>query len=150
MYVYNTEKLKDSDIDKILEDGSAVDIRGDKDFLLSKDNGIIINGENMQYDFSLEEYIKDMYDDGDYIDLHFVQIEKNEAIDVLVESMYKTGKNESVSFAERIYNSESPNDEILEIIDECVLIELENRLKKFRKYINEFKKKVQNEGVIWK
>lgn len=149
MYVYNTENMDENLVNKILSDGLAVDIRGDKDFLLSKESEIIINDISISYNDTLEDYIEYMYDDGDYVDLHFLQIGKNEAIDVLVDALYKDGKTVNISYAERIYKSESPNDEILTIIDECVFIELENRLKLFRKNVNTFKKQVSTEGVKW-
>lgn len=150
MYVYNTENMDEDIVNKILSDGLAVDIRGDKDFLLSKENKIVINDVSISYNDTLEAYVEYMYDDGDYVDLHFLQIGKNEAIGVLVDALYKKdGKTGNISYAERIYKSESPNNEILDIIDECVLIELENRLKIFRKSINAFKKQVQTEGIKW-
>lgn len=93
----------------------------------------------------MEEYIKNVYDEGEYVDLGCIQVGRNEAIDILVNGLYSKCKNGGVSYSERIYKAENPNKEIFAIIDECVLIELENRIKMIRK----IKKQIQDEGVKW-
>lgn len=150
MYVYDTEKLDEVTISEILGSNLAVNLRGDKAFLLSKENEIFLKDKSIQHDSSLEEYIKDMYDEGEYIVLTCVhdctRIGINEAIYHLVDRLYKNNKNESASYAERIYLSEDPNKEILSIIDECAIIELDERIK----LLNKIKKQLKNEGIVWK
>lgn len=150
MYVYDTGKLDEVTINEILGSNLAVDLRGDKAFLLSKENEILLKDKSIQHDFSLEEYIRDMYDEGEYIVLNCVhdcaRIGINEAIYHLVDRLYKNNKSESISYAERIYQSEDPNKEILSIIDECAIMELDERIK----LLNKIKKQLKNEGIVWK
>lgn len=150
MYVYNTEKLDEVTINEILGSNLAVDLLGDKEFLLSKENEILLKDKSKQHDFSLEEYIKDMYDGGECVVLNCAhdcgRIGINEAIYHLVDRLYKNNKRESTSYAERIYQSEDPNKEILSIIDECVIIELDERIK----LLNKIKKQLKNDGIQWK
>lgn len=150
MYVYNTEKLDEVTINEILGSNLAVDLRGDKAFLLSKENEILLKDKSIQHDSSLEEYIRDMYDEGEYIVLNCVhdcaRIGINEAIYHLVDRLYENNKSESISYAERIYQSEDPNKEILSIIDECAIMELDERIK----LLNKIKKQLKNEGIVWK
>lgn len=149
MYVYDTEKLDEVTINEILESNLGIDLRGDKAFLLSKENEILLKDKSIQHDSSLEEYIRDMYDEGEYIVLNCVhdcaRIGINEAIYHLVDRLYKNNKSESISYAERIYQSEDPNKEILSIIDECAIIELDERIK----LLNKIKKQLKNEGIKW-
>lgn len=150
MYVYDTEKLDEVTINEILGSNLGVDLRGDKAFLLSKENEILLKDKSIQHDSSLEEYIRDMYDEGEYIVLNCVhdcaRIGINEAIYHLVDRLYKNNKSESISYAERIYQSEDPNKEILSIIDECAIMELDERIK----LLNKIKKQLKNEGIVWK
>lgn len=150
MYVYDTEKLDEVTINEILGSNLGVDLRGDKAFLLSKENEILLKDKSIQHDSSLEEYIRDMYDEGEYIVLNCVhdcaRIGINEAIYHLVDRLYKNNKSESISYAERIYQSEDPNKEILSIIDECAIMELDERIK----LLNKIKKQLKNEGIKWK
>lgn len=145
MYVYNTENIKEDTVKKILNNNLAVDIRLDSMFLLSKEKEIVIGEQILNSNCTLEEYIKDIYDEGEYVDFGCIQIGKNEAVDILINGLYSKCKNGDVSYLERIYGAENPHKEILIIIDECVLVELENRIKILRK----IKKQVQNEGVKW-
>lgn len=149
MYVYDTEKLDEVTISEILGSNLAVDLRGDKTFLLSKENEILLKDKSIQHDFSLEEYIRDMYDEGEYVVLNCVhdcaRIGINEAIYHLVDRLYKNDKNKSASYAERIYQSEDPNKEIFSIIDDCVIIELDERIK----LLNKIKKQLKSDGIKW-
>lgn len=149
MYVYYTEELEEDIVNIILVEGLAVSIHVDDNmYLLSKEKKIVIDGNTIVYDYTLEEYVQ-MLDGGEYICIQGMEITKMEVISVFTEDLYKTD-NKIESYADIIYKSENPYNEINRLIDKFVIVRLEQLEKEFRQRINAMKKQVNKCGIEWK
>lgn len=134
MYIYYIEDLglstKDEEIKKIINEEMAVVLNPDDGSkLLSRSSSLNINGNDVQPEYTLEEYL-DCFDGGEYygIDINVfggeqqIQPSMEECIGILQDSLYSDRGNNEASYADRIYNSDNPREEIVKILKECLLI----------------------------
>lgn len=133
IYVYWIEDLdlseKDEEIKKIINDEKAVVFDPDEETkLLSRHETLIIGGSEIKPEYTLEEYL-DCFNGGEYygVDIHVfgkrqqLQPSIEECICILQDSLYLELGNSKTSYADRIYNSDNPRDEIAMILKECLL-----------------------------
>lgn len=149
MYVYYAEEENNEVINKIVNNGIATRIHpGDNMYLLSKVDKIVI-GENMlEYSYSLEEYLR-MCDGGEYVTLiDGIQIGMDDAIETLLGELYEP-YNDDVTYAERIYNSDDPYNEIKKMINEFLLIRIDFVMTDIKYRITQIQKDIENGTFEW-
>lgn len=151
MYIYYTEEENNEFVNKIINNGIATRIYPDDNtYLLSKVDKIII-GENMiEYSYSLEEYLR-MCDGGEYITLiDGVQIGMDDVIEILLGELYQPCNDEGTTYAERIYNSENPYDEIKRMINEFLLIRIDFVMTDIKYKITQIQHDIEDGTLEWK
>ncbi len=150
MFVYCTEEENKEFVDKIVNNGIATRIHPDDNmYLLSKVDKIVIGENILEYSYSLEEYIR-MYDGGDYVTLiDGLQIGMDDVIETLLEELYQPCNDDGISFAERIYNSDNPYDEIKKLINEFLLIRIDIVMTDIQMKIDLVKKGIEDGTFEW-
>lgn len=150
MFVYYTEEENKEFVDKIVNNGIATRIHPDDNmYLLSKVDKIVIVENMLEYSYSLEEYIR-MCDGGDYITLiDGIQIGMDDAIETLVGELYEPCNDDGVTYAERIYNSDDPYNEIKKMINEFLLIRIDFVMTEIKYRINQIQKDIENGTFEW-
>ena len=124
MYVYNTEEMNDDIKEKIVNNGLAVVINEVN--LLSKVDELMIDGNVIESSYSLDEYIE-MFDGGECVTLvDGVQI-----------------------YADRIYNSDDPCNEIRKMLNEFLLIRIDFIMTDIKYRITQIEKSIENGTFEW-
>lgn len=164
MYVYRIEDIEclEEDVDvslleKILNNGLATSLiqkeeveagyRGE--WILAKENQIIIDGIEIESDWELEDFI-DGFDGGEWIDVEGIQISKGRAIWRLTCELNQIGNDNNETYEEIIYNADFPFDKILELIDQFLLVELDSLLTNIHGRIRQINKQVEDRTFEWK
>ena len=150
MYVYYTEGLDEEITKKITDNGSAVRIDPDEDmYLLSKVDKIYIDGSVIDSSYPLEEYIK-FFDDGGIVRLAGIEITKLETIKTFLDMLYELCVNENnETYAERIYNSINPRNEIMQIINEFLKVRMDILLSKVKSERIRIEKRIEYGILEW-
>lgn len=146
MYVYNVEGMDDNIKEKIINNGLAVAINEDN--LLSKVDELVIDGNIIESSYSLNEYIK-MFDGEDYILLAGVEITKLESIQVLLDELYQPCNDEGMTYADRIYNSNNPYEEIKTLINEFLLIRIDILITNIQMQATLIKNSIEDGKFEW-
>lgn len=150
MYVYYTEDLNEDITKKITDNQNAIRIDPDEDmYLLSKTDKISVDGRVIDCSYSLEEYIK-FFDGGDIVRLAGVEITKIETIETFLDMLYEScGNDKNETYAERIYNSTNPRNEIIQIINEFLAIRIDIVLSDIKSEIRRLKKQIEDGILEW-
>lgn len=149
MYVYYTEEVSEEITKKIVDNGNAVKIDPDEDmYLLSKTDRIVIDGEIIESEYSLEEYIK-FYDGGDIIRLAGIEITMMETIETLLDSLYEVCNEKHETYAERIYSSNNPRCEIKKIINEFLIVKIDMIMSDLKSEIKKIEKQIEDGTLEW-
>lgn len=147
MYVYNTEEIENDLIEKIVNNGLAVVINELN--LLSKVDELVIDGNVIESSYSLDEYIE-MFDGGQCVTLiDEVQIDASDVIETLLGELYQPCNDEGVTYAERIYNSDDPYNEIKKMINEFLLIRIDFVMTDIKYRITQIQKDIENGTLEW-
>lgn len=147
MYVYNTEEMENDLREKIIDNGLAVVINEVN--LLSKVDELVIDGNVIESSYSLDEYIK-MFDGGECVTLvEGVQIDISDAIENLLGELYQTCNNEGMTYADRIYNSKDPYNEIRKMLNEFLLIRIDFVMTDIKYKITQIQKDIENGIFEW-
>ena len=155
MYIYCVEELDKELKKKIINNGNAVRIDPEDDmyndmYLLSKTDKISIDGKLIESDYTLDEYIK-MYDGGDFINLAGIEITKIETIETFLDMLYEScGNDKNETYAERIYNSTNPRNEINKIINEFLRIRIDIAMSDIKSEISRIEKQIEDGTLEWK
>lgn len=149
MYVYYTEELDEQITKKITDNENAVRIDPDEDmYLLSKTDKICIDGNVINCSYSLEEYIK-FFDGGEVIRLAEMEITRMETIETFLDMLYEVCNDKHETYAERIYNSNNPRNEIKQIINEFLVIRMDIVLSDIKSEICRLKKQIEDGILEW-
>lgn len=149
MYVYYTEELNEEITKKITDNGNAVRIDPDEDlYLLSKTDKISIDGNVIDSDYSLEEFIK-FFDGGDVIRLAGMRITMMETIETFLDMLYEVYNDKHETYAERIYNSNNPRNEIKQIINEFLIVRMDMVMSDLKSEINKINKQIEDGTLKW-
>ncbi|WP_304430931.1 hypothetical protein [Romboutsia ilealis] len=150
MYVYYTEELNGEITKKITDNGNAVRVDPDEDmYLLSKTDKISVDGKVIDCSYSLEEYIK-FFDGGDIVRLAGIEITKIETIETLLDMLYEScGNDKHETYAERIYNSDNPRNEIKQIINEFLIIRMDMVLSDIKSEVCRIEKQIEDGTLEW-
>lgn len=150
MYVYYTEVLNEDITKKITDNRNAIRIDPDEDmYLLSKTDKISVDGKVIDRSYTLEEYIK-FFDGGDIVRLAGVEITKMEVIETFLDMLYEScGNDNHETYAERIYNSVNPHNEIIQIINEFLAIRIDMVLSDIKSEIRRLKKQIEDGILEW-
>lgn len=147
MYVYNTEEMTDDIKEKIINNGLAVVINEVN--LLSKVDELAIDGNVIESSYSLDEYIE-MFDGGECVTLiEEVQVDISDAIETLLGELYQPCNDDGMTYAERIYNSEEPYNEIKKMIYEFLLIRIDFVMTDIKCRITQIQKDIENGTFEW-
>ena len=147
MYVYNTEEMTDDIKEKIINTGLAVVINEVN--LLSKVDEIAIEGNVIESSYSLDEYIE-MFDGGECVTLiEEVQVDISDVIETLLGELYQPCNDDGMTYAERIYNSEEPYNEIKKMIYEFLLIRIDFVMTNIKCRITQIQKDIENGTFEW-
>lgn len=147
MYVYNTEEMTDDIKEKIINNGLAVVINEVN--LLSKVDELVIDGNVIESSYSLDEYIE-MFDGGECVTLvEEVQVDISDAIETLLGELYQPCNDDGMTYAERIYNSEEPYNEIKKMIYEFLLIRIDFVMTDIKCRITQIQKDIENGTFEW-
>ena len=96
----------------------------------------------------LEEYLR-MCDGGEYVTLiDGIQIGMDDAIETLLGELYEP-YNDDVTYAERIYNSDDPYNEIKKMINEFLLIRIDFVMTDIKYRITQIQKDIENGTFEW-
>lgn len=148
MYIYNTECMNSNVKGKIIGNGLAVALN--EDYLLSKVDELIVDGDVIKSDLTFDEYISMMYDNGCYVTLiDNLQIGKNAALDLMRDELYQSHRNNNQSNADRIYSSNDPYVEIETIINEYLLILLRLKIDEIQDNYQLITGKIKNGTFEW-
>ena len=149
MYVYYTEELDEQITKKITGNENAVRIDPDEDmYLLSKTDKICVDGNVIDCSYSLEEYIK-FFDGGEVIRLAGMEITMMETIETFLDMLYEVCNDKHETYAERIYNSNNPYNEIKQIINEFLVIRMDIVLSDIKSEICRLKKQIEDGILEW-
>ncbi len=155
IYVYNISNYEEDNIaiKKLIENGSAVFFGQDQTRLLSKDVFLSIDNIAIKPECDLKEFI-DYYNDGSHVTVtndlfDILEIGIEESISYLQENLYSKDDSGFV-YAERIYNSDNPEEETSKILDECVIPSIYNRIEKYKKKAEEIKQNIKDGIFEWK
>lgn len=147
MYVYNTEEMNDDIKEKIVNNGLAVVINEVN--LLSKVDELMIDGNVIESSYSLDEYIE-MFDGGECVTLaDGVQIDISDAIETLLGELYQPCNDEGMTYADRIYNSDDPCNEIRKMLNEFLLIRIDFIMTDIKYRITQIEKSIENGTFEW-
>lgn len=147
MYVFDCDDIEDNIKEKIINNGSAVVF--DENHLLAKVKELVIDGQVINSDCDLEEYIQ-YFDGGEYITLiEGLQVGIGDAIDILLGELYQPCNDEGIAYAERIYNSECPYDEISRLINEFLLIAIDFKMTDIKCKITQIEKNIEDGTFKW-
>jgi hypothetical protein len=132
IYVYNISDFEEEnkDISDLVKSGKAVMFDISETKLLAKTKFLTIDGVAHEPQCTLDEFL-DLYDDGRYYVKHDLtstnRIDIKESIVLLQSALYTKMDNGVKSFAERIYTSENPEEEISELLEKFVPLVLFDR-----------------------
>lgn len=147
MYIYNTKEMENDLREKIVNNGLAVII--DEVNLLSKVDELVIDGNVIESSYSLDEYIE-MFDGGQCVTLiDEVQIDVSDVIETLLGELYQHCNDEGMTYAERIYNSDNPYNEIKTVINEFLLIRIDFVMTDIKYRITQITKNIENGTFEW-
>lgn len=125
-YMYDENGEEIALLEKILETGQAVKMGEDEDYILSKTDKIILDGEIIsESKRTLEDYIS-WFDDGDYIELvKGLEIPKIDTINTFLGEIYQPCNEDGVTYAEMIYNAKEPKKQIDQYLNEFLIIHID-------------------------
>ena len=147
MYLFDCEDIEMELRNKIVNNGLAVIFNETR--LLAKVNKLAIDGEVLESDVDLEEYIQ-WYDGGGYVELcEGLQVGQDDAIDVLLGELYEPCNDEGITYADRIYNAENPSEEIGKLINEFLLIAIDFKMTDIKLRIAQITKEIEDGEVKW-
>ena len=148
MYIFDCIDIEENIKEKIINNGLAVVF--DDNYLLAKVNELVIDGHVLKYYVDLEQYIQ-FYDGGGYVELiEGLQVGQDDAIDVLIGELYQPCDDTGMTYAERIYNSENPSEEVSKLINEFLLIAIDFKMTDIQIRIREITEQVKSGNVKWK
>lgn len=149
MYVYYTEELDEEITKKITDNGNAIRIDPDEDmYLLSETDKISVDGNVIGCSYSLEEYIK-FFDGGEVIKLAGMEITMMETIEAFLDMLYEVCNDKHETYAERIYNSNNPCNEIKQIINEFLIVRMDMVMSDIKSEINKINKQIEDGTLKW-
>lgn len=148
MYIYDTEEMNSDLRDKIVRNGLAVVFRDDK--LLSKVDTLSIDGEIIKSYCTLDNWIS-CYDGGEFVTLvDGVQIGLDDVINTLLNKINLSYDDSGETYAERIYNSDNPDEELRKIFKGILLTLIDLKMEDFRIKANIVREQVKNGTFEWK
>ena len=117
-------------------------------YLLSKTDKISVDGKVIDCSYSLEEYIK-FFDGGDVIRLAGMEITMMETIETFLDMLYEVCNDKHETYAERIYNSNNPRNEIKQIINEFLIVRMDMVMSDLKSEINKINKQIEDGTLKW-
>ena len=150
MYVYYTEEEDKKLVNNIVNNGIAIRIHPDDNmYLLSKVDKIVVDENIIECSYSLEDYIN-MRDGGEYVTLiNGIQIGMDDVIEVLLGELYQPCNDEGITYADRIYNSQNPYNEIEKMINEFLLIKIDFIMTDIKYRITQIKHDIEEGTLEW-
>lgn len=150
MYVYYTEEEDKKLVNNIVNNSIAIRIHPDDNmYLLSKVDKIVVDENIIECSYSLEDYIN-MRDGGEYVTLiNGIQIGMDDVIEVLLGELYQPCNDEGITYADRIYNSQNPYNEIEKMINEFLLIKIDFIMTDIKYRITQIKHDIEEGTLEW-
>lgn len=155
LYVYSFyeqfEGVKnEEDLLKAIESCGKLIPFGDGGHWLSKSESIILNGEELEADGKLCNYISDWFNDSDYMEIYTllagkIELAKENAVGLLTDDL-SLGEEGQYKYEDRIWNAEEPDEEISAILKELGLVVLDM----FIQEVNQAYESIKNNGFEWK
>lgn len=160
IYVYDVRSFKDGDVQDLINNELAVALDPDDlTKVLSKFETLGIGEETITPDEKLEEWLE-YCDGGQYINIDLpilnggsvqrLQPSMEEAIRVLQNYLYLYRGDKNPVFADRIYNSKNPIDEIYRILQECLLTVIEMMIQDLKCALTRIDLSIKNNEFEWK
>lgn len=147
MYIFDCDDIEEDVKEKIINNGLAVVFN--ENHLLAKVKELVIDGQAINSECDLEEYIQ-YFNGGEYITLvEGLQVGISDAIDVLISELYQPCNDEGLTYAERIYNSEFPHHEITKLINDFLLIAIDFKMTDIKCKIAQVEKSMEDGTFEW-
>lgn len=151
MYVYTcTYEWDDELLEKVINNGLAVPTdKDDNSHIISKLDKICIDGQTFNSTYTLEEYIRG-FDGGDYVELcKNLEITKEDVIETFVGELYQPCDDSGMTYADKIYQSESPDEAISEYINKFLLIQIDFVMTDIKCKITQIEKDIKDGTLKW-
>ena len=123
--------------------------KDDNSHIISKLDKICIDGQTFNSTYTLEEYIR-CFDGGDYVELcSNLEIAKEDVIETFVGELYQSCDDSGITYADKIYQSESPDNTISEYINKFLLIQIDFVMTDIKCKIIQIEKDIKDGTLKW-
>lgn len=150
IFVYDISEYEEDneDVRSVIESGTAVMFDEYQEKLLSKKEFLTIAGVAKLPAYDLEEFLA-LYDDGKFYPVEDgmtdIRFKISEPIHILLSELYDKSHN----FADRIYTSENPENEIDKIIIELVPLAVSRQGGKLSQKLESIKNDIEKDEFYW-
>lgn len=137
-YMFSTGNLKYEmkkqiiDTGKVVKYGNFLFMSKESEFKIGnrtiKNNGTI---DGWLYNFYLNKSVS-LYDD--------VKIKYSEVADILIGELYQLCNDTGMTYADKIYQAESPKETVADLYDEFLIVAIKNRMDNMQESSEEYKK----------
>ncbi len=155
MYVYNVKDFEDNEVQEVIDSGLAVALSTDDLMkVLSRFDSLGIADEVITPDCKLDEWI-DYFNGGQYVNIKSISGEIllqptiEESISILQDALYEDRGGAILSYAERIYRSEDPTEEISKILGECVITVLAIKIDEINRAMEGLRLSIKDGNFEW-
>lgn len=155
MYVYNVKDFEDNEVQEVIDNGLAVALTTDDLMkVLSRFDSLGISDEVISPECKLDEWI-DYFNGCQYVNIKSIsgdtllQPTIEESITILQDALYEDRGGTVLSYAERIYRSNDPTEEISKILEECVVTVLAVKIDEINMAMNGLKLSIKDGSFEW-
>lgn len=150
MYIYWAEKIPEGLGNNVLKRmaDSGLGVLLDEEYLLSKNDAVILDGKKIISYVTFEEWIEWISGDRSIEITDGLTLYEDEVLNNFFEELYKPSDN-GLSYAEIVYNSEKPYDKVFDLFYMFVGKTLDKKLQNFEARIDEIKKALEDKTFDW-
>ncbi|MBQ4523427.1 MAG: hypothetical protein IJA10_10840 [Lachnospiraceae bacterium] len=125
-YMFSVSNLKHEVIQQILASGKAVGYSGM--LLMSKETEFKFGNRTIKNDGNIDGWIYNLYRNKIVPLYDKVKIKSTEVADILVGELYQPCNNNKITYADKIYQSRKPKQEVIDLYNRFLLIAIDNRI----------------------
>ena len=125
-YMFSTSNLKYDVIQQILGTGKAV--KYTESLLMSTETEFKIDNRTIKNDGEIDGWIYNLYITKKVALYDKVKIKSAEVADILIGELYQSCNDAGITYADKIYHSRKPKQEVIDLYNRFLLIAIDNMI----------------------
>lgn len=125
-YMFSVNNLKYDIIQQILATGKAV--KYTESLLMSTETQFKIGNRTIKNDGEIEGWIYNLYRTKIVPLYDTAKIKSTEVADILIGELYQPCNDNKITYADKIYQSRKPKQEVIDLYNRFLLIAIDNRI----------------------